>query len=184
MPRREKAAEIYFTKRGKFAKKEIFSINLLFKISNNYLGLAAKIRRTILFSSLNLHKSAAKVIIVRKDDSGSSSSSRHIPYPSAREKTFMKLESIPTRGRTLDYAACVYDILEPLCLLNRQAEFDAALLASLSPRPADTILDVGCGTGLLCHKIAQLLDPAVQPIGAHKVLSLRHRFPPVVNRLF
>lgn len=72
----------------------------------------------------------------------------------------MTLESVPTRGRTLDYAACVYDILEPLCLLNRQAEFDAALLASLSPRPADVILDVGCGTGLLCHKIAHLLDPA------------------------
>ena len=72
----------------------------------------------------------------------------------------MTIPSIPTRGRTLDYAASVYDLLEPLCLLNKQAEFDNTLIATLAPRQADKILDVGCGTGLLCEKIARLLDPA------------------------
>jgi ubiquinone/menaquinone biosynthesis C-methylase UbiE len=72
----------------------------------------------------------------------------------------MTIPSVPTRGRTLDYAAPVYDILEPLCLLNKQAEFDNILIATLAPGKADRILDVGCGTGLLCQKISRLLDPA------------------------
>jgi len=70
----------------------------------------------------------------------------------------MTIPSIPTKGRTLDYAASVYDLLEPLCLLNRQAEYDDTLIRTLDPRPSDAILDLGCGTGLLCHKISALLD--------------------------
>ncbi|MFH0783551.1 MAG: class I SAM-dependent methyltransferase [Pseudomonadota bacterium] len=71
----------------------------------------------------------------------------------------MTIQSIPTRGRTLNYAASVYDVLEPLCLLSKQAEYDNTLIATLKPGPADRILDVGCGTGLLCQKISELLDP-------------------------
>lgn len=73
----------------------------------------------------------------------------------------MTIPSIPTRGRTLDYAASVYDVLEPLCLFNRQAEYDETLIRTLSPLPTDTILDLGCGTGLLCEKISKLLDPGM-----------------------
>ena len=40
----------------------------------------------------------------------------------------MTIPSIPTRGRTLDYAASVYDLLEPLCLLSKQAEYDLTIL--------------------------------------------------------
>lgn len=72
----------------------------------------------------------------------------------------MTISSIPTRGRTLDYAAPVYDLLEPLCLLNKQAEFDNTLIQTLDPQPADAILDLGCGTGLLCGKISMFLDAA------------------------
>jgi len=70
----------------------------------------------------------------------------------------MAIQSVPTRGRTLNYAASVYDILEPLCLLNRQAEFDLDIVREAAPEPASRILDLGCGTGLLCGKIAQHLD--------------------------
>lgn len=72
----------------------------------------------------------------------------------------MSIPSIPTRGRTLDYAASVYDLLEPLCLLNRKGEYDQTLLTALDPQPADSILDLGCGTGLFCQLVAERLDPA------------------------
>lgn len=65
--------------------------------------------------------------------------------------------SIPTRGRTLDYAASVYDLLEPLCLMTKQAEYDLTILDTLDPQPAERILDLGCGTGVLCQLIGQRL---------------------------
>ena len=71
----------------------------------------------------------------------------------------MEIESVPTRGRTLDHAAAVYDLLEPLFLLGKQAEYDQHILRLLNPGPADRVLDIGCGTGVLCRQIADLLDP-------------------------
>jgi ubiquinone/menaquinone biosynthesis C-methylase UbiE len=70
----------------------------------------------------------------------------------------IKIESVPTRGRTLDHAAAVYDLFEPLLLLGKQAEYDSHIIRLLNPSPADRILDLGCGTGVLCRRIADLLD--------------------------
>ena len=72
----------------------------------------------------------------------------------------MKIESVPTRGRTLDHAAAVYDLLEPLFLLGKQAEYDSHIIRLLNPVSADRVLDLGCGTGVLCRRIAEFLDPA------------------------
>ena len=72
----------------------------------------------------------------------------------------MKLESIPTRGRTLDHAAMVYDALEPLLLLGKQAEYDRHLFRLLNLVPSDRVLDLGCGTGVLTRMIGDGLDAA------------------------
>jgi ubiquinone/menaquinone biosynthesis C-methylase UbiE len=66
--------------------------------------------------------------------------------------------SVPTRGRTLDYAAALYDILEPLMLAGKKARYDAHLVDLLDPHPSDRVLDLGCGTGVLCDMIGHRLD--------------------------
>lgn len=72
----------------------------------------------------------------------------------------MKLKSAPTRGRTLDHAAFVYDTLEPVLLLGKQAEYDRHLLALLKLTDSDRVLDLGCGTGVLTRMIGDRLDAA------------------------
>ena len=70
----------------------------------------------------------------------------------------MTNKSIPTRGRTLDHAAFVYDFFEPVLLLGKQAEYDQRLLTLLDPGPSEKILDLGCGTGVLSRMIGDRLD--------------------------
>jgi ubiquinone/menaquinone biosynthesis C-methylase UbiE len=72
----------------------------------------------------------------------------------------MTLPSIPTRGRTLDHAAAVYDFFEPILLLGKQAEYDRHLLRLLDLNPSDRVLDLGCGTGVLTRMIGDRLDAA------------------------
>jgi len=68
--------------------------------------------------------------------------------------------SIPTRGRTLDHAAAVYDLVEPLVMLGKQAEYERDIVDLLALRPSDNVLDLGCGTGTLTRSIAERLDPS------------------------
>lgn len=72
----------------------------------------------------------------------------------------MKIESVPTRGRTLDHAAFVYDFFEPILLLGKQAEYDLKIVNLLDLKPSDKVLDLGCGTGVLCRTIADRIDAA------------------------
>lgn len=71
----------------------------------------------------------------------------------------MKMNSIPTRGRTLDHAAFIYDLLEPLLMLGKQAEYDKCIVALLELRPGFRVLDLGCGTGVLTRMIGDELEP-------------------------
>lgn len=70
----------------------------------------------------------------------------------------MDTKSVPTRGRTLDYASFVYDIFEPIFLLGKQAEYDRQIVSLLELHQGDRILDLGCGTGVLTRMIADQLD--------------------------
>jgi len=67
------------------------------------------------------------------------------------------LPSVATRGRTLNGAAQVYDVCEPLVLLGQQAEINLQLLTALALQDSDKILDLGCGTGVLTKFIADQL---------------------------
>lgn len=60
----------------------------------------------------------------------------------------------------MDHAAFVYDTLEPLLLLGKQAEYDRHLLSLLNLIPSDRVLDLGCGTGVLTRMIGDCLNAA------------------------
>ena len=70
----------------------------------------------------------------------------------------MDKKSVPTRGRTLDYAAPVYDFFEPILLLGKQAEYDRQIVSLLALHKTDRVLDLGCGTGVLTRMISDQLD--------------------------
>ena len=67
------------------------------------------------------------------------------------------LDSVPTRGRTLDYAAGVYDLLEPWVMFGQQAKINAEVIDALNLGTDDRVLDVGCGTGVVTRAIADRL---------------------------
>lgn len=66
--------------------------------------------------------------------------------------------SAPTRGRTLDYAAAVYDILSPPMTFWQEKRLGRLAAQSLNLKGSEKVLDVGCGTGSLTIDIAKKLD--------------------------
>ncbi len=70
----------------------------------------------------------------------------------------MKVPSVPTRGRTLDHAAFVHDLTDPLLLMGKRADYDRLILQLLQLRDSDRVLDLGCGTGVLTRMIADRLS--------------------------
>jgi ubiquinone/menaquinone biosynthesis C-methylase UbiE len=70
----------------------------------------------------------------------------------------MPIKSIHTRGRTLDRAAGVYDFFESILLLGKQTEYDQKIVELLDLKPSDKVLDLGCGTGVLCKMIGEHVD--------------------------
>ncbi len=70
----------------------------------------------------------------------------------------MSFESVPTRGRTLDYAAGVYDLLEPWVMFGQQSKINAEVIEALNIEEHHRILDIGCGTGVVTSAIAKKLS--------------------------
>lgn len=69
----------------------------------------------------------------------------------------MDERSADTRGRTLDHAAGVYDICEPLLMLGRQGVYNRQIVSLLALKAGQAVLDLGCGTGELTRMIADRL---------------------------
>ena len=72
----------------------------------------------------------------------------------------MHPDSVPTRGRTLDYGAPVYDMLEPLLMLGKLSANNRRIIDVLSLQKQHRVLDLGCGTGTLTRAIGDQLDAA------------------------
>jgi ubiquinone/menaquinone biosynthesis C-methylase UbiE len=72
----------------------------------------------------------------------------------------MHPDSVPTRGRTLDYGAPVYDMLEPLLMLGKLSANNRRIIDVLALQKQHRVLDLGCGTGTLTRAIGDRLDAA------------------------
>lgn len=71
----------------------------------------------------------------------------------------MDYSSVPTRDRTLDYAAGVYDIMEPWVMFGFQDKINRQIIDHLEIEAGHRILDVGCGTGVVTRIISERLFP-------------------------
>ena len=78
-------------------------------------------------------------------------------------------KSIATQGRTLDHAAFVYDLVEPMILLGKEKRINQRLISLPELSKRHRLLDVGCGTGVLTHMISQQLKP-----GGRSIISDMH----------
>lgn len=63
-----------------------------------------------------------------------------------------------TSGRTLDYAAGVYDILSPLMTFGQEERIGKKVIGLLNLKKNIKVLDIGCGTGTLSIEIASSLS--------------------------
>jgi ubiquinone/menaquinone biosynthesis C-methylase UbiE len=71
----------------------------------------------------------------------------------------MDFTSVPTRGRTLDYAAGVYDLLEPWVMFGKQNQINRQVVDFLDIKDWHRIIDIGCGTGVVTKLISEKLSP-------------------------
>lgn len=62
-----------------------------------------------------------------------------------------------TEGRTLDHAAKLYDVINPLVTFGQEGHFSEKAIELLGLTGKEKVLDVGCGTGTLTIKIAEKL---------------------------
>lgn len=69
---------------------------------------------------------------------------------------------LKTRGRTLDHAAPVYDLLAPIMTLGLEGRYRRRAIELLGLQGSERVLDIGCGTGILTRQLAEALDGSHQ----------------------
>ena len=89
----------------------------------------------------------------------------------------------------MDHAAFIYDTLEPVLLLGKQAEYDKHIVSLLQLDGSNRVLDLGCGTGVLTRMIADRLnaDAGGKAIGidaAAKMIHVARKKRSTVNCIF
>jgi ubiquinone/menaquinone biosynthesis C-methylase UbiE len=73
-------------------------------------------------------------------------------------ESLVQEHSAPTRGRTLDYAASVYDTLSPLMTFGHERRIGRTVMERMAIKGHERIIDVGCGTGTLTVEIGRELS--------------------------
>jgi len=66
-----------------------------------------------------------------------------------------KVLSLPTRGRVLVKAASVYDAVQPVVTLGQESRLNRWVANKVKLSKDQSVLDVGCGTGLLTYEISK-----------------------------
>jgi ubiquinone/menaquinone biosynthesis C-methylase UbiE len=66
--------------------------------------------------------------------------------------------SVQTRGRTLDYAAGVYDVLSPVMTFYQEQRLGRRAIELLDLKGNERVIDIGCGTGSLTIEIGRKLS--------------------------
>ncbi len=92
-----------------------------------------------------------------------------------------------TSGRTLDYAAPVYDLLAPLMTLGVESRCHREVIELLALTGDEQVLDVGCGTGTLTRDIARHLKSGRGEVvgvdAATKMLDVARRKAAGIDRI-
>jgi arsenite methyltransferase len=83
---------------------------------------------------------------------------------------FRTIAGAPSLDLDNDQLARDYDRISS----TRQFEFGKRLVADLGIRARESVLDIGCGTGLLTHHIAELVGPTGRAVGIDPLPSRIH----------
>ncbi|NOZ19542.1 MAG: methyltransferase domain-containing protein [Planctomycetes bacterium] len=83
--------------------------------------------------------------------------------------------SLETRGRTLNYAARVYDLAMGLGTLGMDAAVRAMTVKLAHPSPDDVVLDVGCATGNVTIALAKRLHGGGRAVGVDAAPAMIQR---------
>lgn len=82
------------------------------------------------------------------------------------------VRKLKTAGRTLDYAAGLYDAINETLMLGQGRRLRRQMIGLMNIAPTDQMLDLGCGTGSLTLQIAEQLSGGGHITGIDAVVKM------------